>query len=206
MFKTVPTALWLASSSLCVLWACSQKDENGGFGGGGSSFDPVTDTGPWYAKEDTASPDTGTSDTDSDTGKASDTGSTDTADTGEAPIIEGTGYAEATPRTPSSSRIKTKTTGACMPSTENRCPCLWRGLGHALVPSRLPDLPEETYDIVAAPVLSPTCPRPQPTRRMLKNGPHSTHSTPCFGIPQAREVQTAWAPLVRPRLFLIDDE
>ena len=80
MISSKAASLIVASSGLTLLWACTQKGDDG-FGGGGSSFDPVTDTGPWYSTEDTG--ETGDTGASPDTGSGSDTGETDSDTAGD---------------------------------------------------------------------------------------------------------------------------
>jgi len=208
MFKTVPTALWLSSSSLCILWACSQKEEDG-FGGGGSSFDPVTDTGPWYSKEDTGPSDTGSADTDTDTAQGSDTGDSDSADTGEGPVIVGTGYARGDTAYALDLKDQDEDDWS-LHAQYGKIVVLVFGEAwdsrFDTISAYLPEL-EETYDIVAAPVLLTDMAETAADEEDAEEwaGKHSL-DTVLWDPSIAREVQTSWAPLVRPRLFLIDNE
>ena len=204
---------WRTSSNLLIyscaiglIWACARK-EGGGFGGGGTPLGPVTDTGPWEAKDDSSS-DSGLVDSSPDTGD-SETG-TDTGDTGEtAPVIEGTGY----------SKGDTAYNLEALDQDEDPW-ALHDQLGQVVVvvfgeawDSRfnticayLKEL-EDEYGIVAAPLLLTD------NSETAADDEDATELATLHGLDRVlwdpsveRAIQTEWAPLVRPRLFLINEE
>jgi hypothetical protein len=200
----LPTTLLLPLASLGLIWACVQKGDDG-FGGRGTPLDPVTDTGPWNAPDDTgtdtADPDTGTDTADPDTG-------TDSGDTGE-PVIVGTGY----------SKGDTAFNLEAMDQDEDP----WKlhdQLGQVVVvvlgeawdsrfntiSAYLKDL-EDKYGIVTAPLLLAD------NTEVAADEEDATEWANFHGLDTVlwdpsveRAIQLDWAPLVRPRLFLINEE
>jgi len=196
--------LLLGATTIGLLWACAQNEDDG-FGGSGTPRDPVTDTGPWVAP-DTGETDTATSDTATPDTQNSDT-AVDTGDT--APVIVGTGYAKG----------DTAYNLEAPDQYQNEW-SLHAQLGKIVVvvfgeawDSRfnsicayLPEL-EAKYGIVGVPVLltdiSETAADDKDAAELAII--HSLN-TVLWDPSIERALQTDWAPLVRPRLFLINEE
>jgi hypothetical protein len=206
MFNPLNKTLLLSTTTIGLLWACAQKSDDG-FGNGGTPKDPVTDTGPWVAT-DTGEPDTGTPDTatpdtnDTDTDTAADTGDT-------APVIVGTGYAKGD-----------TAFDLLAPDQDEDDWSLHAQFGKVVVvvfgeawDSRfnticayLPDL-EAKYGIVAAPVLlTDMSETPADDEDATELATLHSLETVLWDPSIERALQTDWAPLVRPRLFLINEE
>ena len=209
MIPSKALSLLVASSGLTLIWACAQKGD-GGFGGGGSSFDPVTDTGPWYSEDDTGS-DTGETDSEDDTG--SDTGETDadtSSDTGETgPVIEGTGYAKGD----IAYNLVAKDQDEDDWSLHDQYGTVtvvvfgeaWDSRFQSIC-SYLAEL-EETYGVSTAPVvLTNNDEMPADEEDALAWSLTYGLDTVLWDPSTERAIQTDWAPLVRPRLFLINEE
>ena len=210
MISSKAASLLVASSGLTLLWACTQKG-NGGFGGGGSSFDPVTDTGLWYSSEDTG--ETGDTGASPDTSSGSDTGETDSdtaSDTGETgPVIEGTGYAKGDIAYNLSAKDQDEDDWSLHDQYGTVTVVVfgeaWDSRFQS-ISSYLAEL-EKTYDVKTFPVLL-TNNDEMPADEEDAEAWSTTYEldTVLWDPSTERAVQTDWAPIVRPRLFLINDE
>lgn len=210
MSNPLHKTLLLGTATITLLWACAQKSDDG-FGSGGTPRDPVTDTGPWVAPDTDTATDTGNQDTanpdtnEPDTDTAADTG--DTGDT--APVIVGTGYAKGD-----------TAYDLLAPDQDEDDWSLHAQFGKVVVvvfgeawDSRfnticayLPDL-EAKYGIVAVPVLlTDMSETPADDEDATELATLHSLDTVLWDPSVERALQTDWAPLVRPRLFLINEE
>lgn len=208
MRSFLPNSLVLSTSFLTLLWACAQKNDDG-FGGSGTPLDPVTDTGPWYSSDtgdtDTANPDTATPDT-NDTDTGIDTG-TDTGDT--APVIIGTGYSKGDTAFDLQALDQTERDWSLHEQFGNVVVVVfgeaWDSRFNTIC-AYLQDL-ETKYGIVVAPVLlTDISETPADDEDATEFATTHNLDTVLWDPSVERALQTDWAPLIRPRLFLIDEE
>ncbi|MEC7239821.1 MAG: hypothetical protein VXW32_01145 [Myxococcota bacterium] len=211
MIPSKAASLLLAASGLSLIWACAQKSD-GGFGGGGSSFDPVTDTGPWYSDEDTGG-DSGDTDSNTETGGGGDTGETDSdtaSDTGEpGPVIEGTGYAKGDIAYNLIAKDQDEDDWSLHDQYGTVTVVVfgeaWDSRFQS-ISSYLAEL-ETTYGVKTAPVVltnNDEMPADEEDAELWS----TTYGldTVLWDPSTERALQTDWAPIVRPRLFLINEE
>lgn len=207
MRSILSPSLVFSTSVLTLFWACAQKNDDG-FGGGGTPFDPVTDTGPWVTQDtadsDTGNPDTASPDT-NDTDTAADTG--DTADT--APEIIGTGYSKGDTAFNLKAIDQSEKDWALHDQFGKVVVVVfgeaWDSRFNSIC-TYLQDL-EDQYGIVVAPVLlSDSFENPADDEDATDFATTHGLDTVLWDPSIERALQIDWAPLIRPRLFLIDEE
>jgi len=194
--------------SASIIWACARNDDDG-FGGGGAPIDPVTDTGPWYGTDDTGS-DTASPDTSGPDTADTDTADTDTGDTGDtAPVIIGTGYSKGDTAFNLEAKDQDEDDWSLHAQYGNIVVLV---LGEAWdsrfvsISAYLKSL-EKKYGIVAAPVLLTDSTETPADEEDAEAWADLYDLDPVLWDPSVeRAIQLEWAPLVRPRLFLIDEE